>query len=95
MNRAVFLLGYRIYHQKSIKMPKLVDLSKISSETNLPDFRVPKWLKPDQISLLMRGALSDTESEAESDDNEEDDSMVHIEEPDIGIVTRDVKDDKK
>ena len=50
-------------------MPKLINLSKISNESEVPAFRVPGWLKPKQIGALMCGAVSDTEDE--SSDHEE------------------------
>lgn len=53
-------------------MPKLVDLTKISSDADVPEFRIPQWLKPNQIVALMRGILSDTE--------DEDEDLVHVEE---------------
>ena len=50
-------------------MPKLVNLSKVERIEDLPDFRLPKWLKPGMIRDLMRGE--------DSDDSDSDD-MVHV-----------------
>ena len=44
-------------------MPKLVNLANVEKFEDLPDFRVPKWMKPEMIQDLMRGTISDTEDE--------------------------------
>ena len=48
-------------------MAKLVDLSKVEKIEDLPDFRLPKWLKPNMIQDLMNG-----------EDSESDDDIVHV-----------------
>lgn len=60
-------------------MPKLIDLTKVPSEADLEKFRLPKWIKADQIQALIRGAMSDTEEEEEEeDDDEEEGDMVYV-----------------
>jgi hypothetical protein len=64
-------------------MPKLVNLANIEKFEDCPDFRVPKWMKPEMITDLMRGTISDTEDEQEDD-------MVHVE---MSEETEDAKTD--
>ena len=64
-------------------MPKLINLANMEKFEALPDFRVPKWLKPEMIADLMRGSISDTE--------DEDDDMVHVDLGSDGAKT-DVKE---
>ena len=69
-------------------MPKLINLASVERFEDLPEFRVPKWMKPDMIMDLMRGTISDTEDEAEDDE----DDLVHV---DIDEETEDAKPDVK
>ena len=64
-------------------MPKLVNLTNVEKFEDCPDFRVPKWMKPEMITDLMRGTISDTEDEGEDD-------MVHVE---MSEETEDAKTD--
>ena len=57
-------------------MPKLVDLTKVKSEADLPGFKVPKWIRPRQIVALMQGTVSDSEE----------DDIVHITTPDVANI---------
>ena len=51
-------------------MPRVIDLTTVSQTDLLPVFKVPKWLKPKQIEALIRGNLSDSETDEEEDQSE-------------------------
>ena len=87
-------------------MPKLIDLTKVASDAELPDFRLPKWIKADQIAALMRGTMSDTDNE-DSDSvqeevtdevrdevTEEESDLVHIGSSHIGLSETELKTDE-
>lgn len=48
-------------------MPKVCNLCSLSSESSVPEFRVPSWLQPSKILLLIQGEIS---SDEESDEDE-------------------------
>lgn len=51
-------------------MPKQVNLLKTPVGGEVPNFRIPKWLKPNQIKELMNGCVSSSEEESEEEEDE-------------------------
>jgi len=49
-------------------MPKQVNLLDTPVGGDVPAFRIPKWLKPNQIKELINGCVSSSEEEESEED---------------------------
>lgn len=50
-------------------MAKIVNLLTVSP-SEVPDFKIPKWLLPDRIETLILGSVSSSSESEEESDNE-------------------------